>query len=139
MSPKRNKFRKSTSSSTEAAPGVWKRVLMLLPLTPLAAGLLLIFGSVADMIVWISPPDQALLGGMFVLGSFAAFNAVQQQWDLATGWLLLAVGIWLGLVRSALLFQLLGLALVVGGLYFLAREFFRRLGQQQAQKAKKRK
>jgi hypothetical protein len=91
------------------------------------------------MIVWISPPDQALLGGMFVLGSFAAFNAVQQQWDLATGWLLLAVGIWLGLARSALLFQLLGLALVIMGLYFLAREFFRRLSQQQAQKAKKRK
>jgi len=112
---------------------------MLLPLTPLAAGLLLIFGSVADMIVWISPPDQALLGGMFVLGSFAAFNAVQQQWDLATGWLVLAVGIWLGLARSTTLFQMLGLALVVIGLYILAREFARRLGRQQAREAKKRK
>ena len=139
MSPKRKKFRKSSSSSNEAAPSLWKRGLLLLPLTPLAAGLLLIFGSVADMIVWISPPAQALLGGMFILGSFAAFNAVQKQWDLATGWSLLAVGIWLGLIRSTLLFQVLGLALVAIGLYFLAREFSRRLTQQQAQEAKRRK
>lgn len=139
MSPKRKKFRNSSSPANGTGPTIWKRLLLLLPLTPLAAGLLLIFGSVADMIVWISPPDQALLGGMFVLGSFAAFNAVQQQWDLATGWLLLAVGIWLGLARSALLFQLLGLALVMAGLYFLAREFFRRLSQQRVKEAKKRK
>jgi hypothetical protein len=101
--------------------------------------LLLIFGSVADMIVWISPPAQALLGGLLVLGSFVAFNALQKQWTLAVGWLLLGVGLWLLLTWWTEL-SIRVLAYVLGGLglFFLGKEFMHRFQQQQEHQAKKR-
>jgi hypothetical protein len=99
-------------------------------LTPLAAGLLLIFGAVFDMIVWISPPAQALLGGLFGLGSFVVFNALQNQWTLAVGWLLLGTGLtWLD---NAWL-RLVAYALAAVGLVLLGIEFVRRYREQQGQ------
>jgi|GEM_PF-767002 len=140
MASKRSKKGKSSvpSSSAEQSKG-WKRFLLLVTLTPLAAGLLLIFGAVFDMIVWISPPAQALLGGLFVLGSFVIFNALQNQWNLALGWLLfgLAIWMWLTWLDNAWL-RLVAYALGASGLVLLGIEFVRRYREQQVQ-VKKRK
>lgn len=131
--------RNRSSSSDVIQPESGRRLLILLPVTPLAAGLLLIFGSVFDMVVWISPPAQALLGGLFVLGSFSAFNAVQKQWYLAAGWLLLGVAIWLGLSWSSVIWiRVLAYTLGGLGLFFLGKEFVHRFQQQQQRQAKKR-
>ncbi len=97
----------------------------------------MIFGAVLDIVVWISPPAQALLGGLFVLISFVLSNALQKQWNLALGWLLLGAAIWLWL--SWLGTWMRGLAYLLGGvgLFLLAKEFMRRFWQQQGQKVKK--
>lgn len=128
---------KSSSSSDEVQKKSWREQLLPLTLTLLAAGLLMIFGAVLDIVVWISPPAQALLGGLFVLISFVLSNALQKQWNLALGWLLLGAAIWLWL--SWLGTWMRGLAYLLGGvgLFLLAKEFMRRFWQQQGQKVKK--
>lgn len=136
MSTKRSK--KTGSKQTNG--GKWNRVLLALPLTPLAAGLLLIFGAILEIVVWISAPAQVTLGGLLVLGSFVLLNAVQKQWFLAAGWLLVGVSFWLWLGWPGTWVR--GVAYLVGGagIVFLAREFVVRYRQEQRQKSgKKRK
>lgn len=135
MASKRSKKGKRSASTPAQEPGKgWQRFLLLVTLTPLAAGLLLIFGAVFDMIVWISPPAQALLGGLFVLGSFVVFNALQNQWTLAAGWLLLGTAIWLGLTwLDHAWLRLVTYALAAVGLVLLGIEFVRRYREQQGQ------
>ncbi|MEW5959999.1 MAG: hypothetical protein AB1801_19940 [Chloroflexota bacterium] len=128
---------KKQTNSAETPPPIWRRLLLLLPLTPLVAGLLLIFGAIFGPVIWISPEAQTLLGGLGVLGSFAAFNAIQNQWDLAIGWLLLGVGLWLGLSWPELWIQVLAFVCGGLGLYFLSKEFLRRFRQQQTDQAKR--
>jgi hypothetical protein len=129
--------KKNQPASGEAQSGTWHRLLLLLPLTPLIAGILLILGSTFDITVRISPLAQTLLGGLFVLGSFAAFNAIQKQWDLAAGWLLLGTGVWLGLTWFEMWTRVLALLLAGLGVYFLSKEFLRRFRQQQERQAKR--
>ncbi len=139
MSPKRSKKaqRSTKSSSSSNKPDtIWRRILVLLPLPLLAAGLLLIFGAVFDLIVWFSPSAQALLGGVFVLASFVAFNALQKQWTLAAGWLLLGMAIWLWFALTDTWLRVLTYFLGGGGLFLLAKEFTRRFQEEQQAKKK---
>ena len=129
--------KKKSASAVENPVAPWRRLLILLPLTPLITGLLLIIGAGFDLVIWISPAAQDLLGGLFVLGSFAAFNAIQQQWELAAGWLLLGVGLWLGLTWFETWTWVLALVLAGLGVYFLSSQFLHRFREQQERQAKR--
>jgi hypothetical protein len=117
----------------------WQKQLLPATLTLLAAGLLLIFGAVFEITVWVSPPTQALTGGMLMLTSFAASNALQKQWNLAAGWLLLGVAIVLWFSWPQVWGQALAYALGGAGLFFLSKEFMNRFWQQQRRISKKNK
>ncbi|RME74228.1 MAG: hypothetical protein D6784_10465 [Chloroflexi bacterium] len=126
MSKKRAKKPFPGQKESPRKQTAWQKWLVIIPLTPLAAGLLLIFSAVLDVVVWISPPAQALLGGLLVLGSFVLLNAVQKQWTLAAGWLLFGVGFWLWINWSGTWVR--GTAYLAGGLglYLIGVEFARR-------------
>ena len=137
MTSRRSKKDKSSVKQTSQQGKGWRRFLLLATLTPLAAGLLLIFGAVFDMIIWVSVPAQALLGGLFMLGSFVLFNVLQNQWLLALGWLLLGLALWLGLTWWET--WLRGIAYLLGGvgIILLAKAFIERFQEQQRQVKKR--
>ncbi len=74
---------------------------------------------------------QAVLGVLCILASFAASNALQKQWNLVIGWVLLGVAIvlWVNWLDS----WVRGVAYVIDGvgLFFLSKEFAQRFQQQQ--------
>ena len=129
-----------TASKQPQPPGKnWQKQLLPATLTLLAAGLLLVFGAVFEITVWVSPPTQALAGGMLMLISFAASNALQKQWNLAAGWLLLGAAILLWFSWPQVWGRGLAYVLGGGGLFFLSKEFMDRFRQQQRRIAKKNK
>ncbi len=141
MASKRSKNIKRASNKDQISPPegpqeVWKKWLLVFTMAPLVLGLLLIASTLLDIVVWDSLELQAVVGVMCVLVSFVASNALQKQWPLAGGWLLLGVAIWLWLSGRGTWVR--GLAYVIGGLglFLLSREFMQRFWEQQS-KAKK--
>lgn len=137
MTKKRSRNSKSDPASSPNKPdSIWRRILLLLPLTLLAGGLLLIFGAVFDLVIWFSPPAQALLGGFFVLISFVALNVLQKQWSLAAGWLLVGLGIWLWFAFAETWIRAVTYLLAGAGIFLVGKEFARRFQQEQQAKKK---
>jgi hypothetical protein len=100
-------------------------------------GLLLIAATLTDFVVWGSVLLQFVLGVLIALASFAALNALQKQWFLAAGWLLLGVAafVWVNWLET----WVRGFSYLLGGLglFFILREFVQRYQQQHRPKAKK--
>lgn len=116
----------------------WSRLALALTLVPLIAGVLFIAMWALDFYLWEPGENQAMIGLLFILLSFALSNAVQRNWILATGWGLLTVADLLLLVVVSLPVQIAAIAAVVIGLGLLLFEFYRRF-QQQNQKPQKQK
>jgi hypothetical protein len=85
------------------------------------------------------PLDQALIGILFILFGFAASNALQKKWRLATSWTLLAVGDFLLLVWVNLIVQVIAIILVITGLAILLYEFYLRYRQERTKIKPKKK
>ncbi len=68
-----------------------RQLFLLLTAVPMVAGLVLIIAAGFDLTLRGSPDQQAVAGAMLILFGFAASNAGQGLWILATGWLLLAL------------------------------------------------
>ncbi len=140
MAGKRSKNKrvsnKNQTSLQEVPQEVWKKWLLTFSMAPLVLGLLLIASTLLDIVVWGSLELQAVVGVFCVLVSFVASNALQKQWLLAGGWLLLTVAVWMWLNWRGTWVR--GLSYIVAGLglFLLAREFMQRFWEQQ-NKAKK--
>ena len=141
MATKRSKNVKRASNKDQSSPQkapqeVWRKWLLVFSMAPLVLGLMLIIATLLDIVVWGSLELQAVVGVLCVLVSFVASNALQKQWNLAGGWLLLGAAVWLWVNWRGTWVR--GLAYVIGGLglVLLAREFMQRFEEQQ-RKAKK--
>jgi hypothetical protein len=105
---------------------LWQKWLLLLAMVPLAVGVLLIISAFTDAVVWGTPRKQIMMGGLYILFSFVASNAIQKQWNLAASWTLLGLAIWLGLNRQETVVKIIAAAFLGISVSLLMREFLRR-------------
>jgi hypothetical protein len=117
---------RSPSSKPGGSKRFWHHWLLILAMVPLGVGLLLIISAFTGVVVWGTLEKQVLMGGLYILFSFAASNAIQRQWTLAAGWTLLGLGAWLGLNHREAEAKIIAAALFGTSIALLAREFFRR-------------
>jgi len=128
MAIKHSLSRRSPSNYS-AQKQIWHQILSVLALVPLLVGSLLILTALTGFLVWPTAWEQVIIGGLYVLVSFALSNALQKQWRLTLGWLLLVGAIWLGLIWPVLEVRI-GVAALVGlAIALLSREFLRRRHQ----------
>lgn len=123
MTKKSASRNKQINSARRASPG--HNLLLTLTLVPLVIGLLLIVAWVLDYVVLPDPQSQVIVAVLFFMLSFAASNAVQKRWKLATAWGLLMCA---GLVLLAWLqvwAQIVAICLGLVGLGFLVVEFYK--------------
>jgi len=99
---------------------------LLLALVPLGVGVLLIISAFTGIVVWGGPREQVIIGGLYVLFSFVASNAVQKEWVLAGGWTLLGLAAWLVLSRQETGSKIIAAAFFGIGVAALSRELLRR-------------
>ncbi len=131
------------STKSKPAPGrkatgsFWKNLSLTLTLVPLIVGFLLVGAWLLDIILWESPDTQIVIAILFILVSFAASNAIQGHWILATGWALLTLSDLMVLTWINLWAQIAAFVFGAAGLGFLGFEFFRRWRQQKQDKPKK--
>jgi uncharacterized membrane protein HdeD (DUF308 family) len=119
--------RQASGHGARQAP--WRRALLLLAVAPLGVGILLIIMTTVGFIVWDTPMQQVIVGGFYILFSFAASNAVQKEWKLAAGWTLLGVAAWLALNRPETGAKVAAAALMGLSVTLLSKEFLRRRRQ----------
>ncbi len=122
---------KGQSTSNKASKPSWKKQSLPYTLVLLAIGLILIFGVLANIILWDSPLQQILVGGVCVLASFVILNILQEKWTLVAGWLLLAPTIWLLSRPEESWTQVLGYLLAGLTLYLLSKGVLRQVWQRQ--------
>ena len=79
-----------TKSAISSQPN-WIKLALALTLVPLVAGVVFIILWAIDIYLWEDSLAQALIGVLFILFSFAANNALQRRWVLASGWGLLGL------------------------------------------------
>jgi hypothetical protein len=107
----------------------WQRILLLLAAAPSGVGILLIIMASVGVIAWNTPMEQVIMGGFYILFSFAASNAVQKEWKLAVGWALLGVAVWLALYRPETGAKVVAAALIGLSVTLISKEFLRRRRQ----------
>jgi hypothetical protein len=137
MATKRKKSAKNPPVKPLMAPSPekrtvpWKKLLLMFTMAPIVLGGLFIFAALMDILVLGSIEVQAVLGVLCMLAGFVASNALQNQWTLMIGWLLLGIAVVLWLYWGGTWVR--GVAYVVGGvgLVFLAKEFVERYQQNQ--------
>jgi hypothetical protein len=115
------------SSSKHGDPKrFWQKWLLLLAMVPLGVGLLLIISAFTGAVVWGTPRKQVIMGGLYIVFSFVASNAIQKQWILAAGWALLGLAAWLGLNQQETVVKIIAAAFLGVSVALLMREFLRR-------------
>ncbi len=117
---------RNPSSKSGGSRRSWHQWLLLLAMVPLGVGLLLIISAFTGVVVWGTPEKQVMMGGLYILSSFIASNAIRKQWFLAAGWTLLGLAVWLGLDHRQAVAKILAAAFFGTSMALLAREFFRR-------------
>lgn len=137
MPSKRSSTRRSAFSTPAEASARRTRSLLALTLLPLVFGLILLFTALVGLTPWGSWTVQAAAGGLFVLASFAASNALQKQWALAAGWLLVGAAIGFGFSLAHTWARLAAFLLGGLGLYLLLSEFIKRGWERQRRTGKK--
>jgi len=128
MGLKRLSNRHSTASRSSPKE-TWREVLQVLALVPLAVGGLLLLTAFTGAIVWDTAERQVVMGCLYILISFAASNAIQKQWLLTAGWLLLGFALWLFESGPDTSVRVLAAAIVSLSIALLVREFLRRRRQ----------
>lgn len=137
MANKRFSTPRRVSASKEQARPLLERWLLVLTLVPLAAGVIVILSGLAGILFFASRTAHIVWGGLGILLSFALSNAVQKQWSLAAGWLLLALAIGLIFSRSESWLQVPAFLLGGVALYLLLSEMVTRGWERQARAKKK--
>jgi hypothetical protein len=115
-----------TASRRGARQFPWQRMLLLLAAAPLGVGILLIITASVGLIVWDTPTQQVIMGGFYILFSFAASNAIQKEWKLAASWALLGIAAWLALNRPEIGVKIAAAALIGLSVTLISSEFLRR-------------
>ncbi len=124
-----------TRSIKESRPG--RNVLLTLTLVPLVIGVLLIGAWVLDMEILDDPQSQMTVGIFFLLVSFATSNALQQRWNLAAGWGILAIADIITLAWLNPVAQIVALSVGLTGVILLGGEFYIQYQKNKENKAKK--
>jgi membrane-bound ClpP family serine protease len=119
------------SVTTKRQAVSWSKIFLALTLLPLATGVLMIFGWAMDLTVFISPEIQLQIGILLILLAFAAANAAQKLWALASAWLLLAIADFLLVVWVHTWVQIIALSLAGIGVFLLGMQVYRRSKQNQ--------
>ncbi len=135
MTTKSTSKRKKQAIQRPSSPGV--NLLLTLTLVPLVAGLILIGAWALDISIFEDAQSQVTVGILFFLLSFAASNALQKRWRLATGWSLLMCADLVILAWRNVAAQVAAIVLGVVGLVFLVIEFYQQYQQGKLEKAKK--
>ncbi len=104
----------------------WGRSLGLLALVPLFLGVLLVLTALNDLLIWNNTGEQVRVGCYYVLLSFVLSNALQKQWRLVCGWMLVGGAIWVATQWASTGLRVLAAALAGGGVMLLSREFLLR-------------
>ncbi len=120
------RFIQNSSSKHEGPKRFWQKWPLLLAMVPLGVGILLIITAFTDAVVWGTPRKQVVMGGLYILFSFVASNAIQKQWILAAGWTLLGLAAWLGLNQEETVVKIIAAAFLGISVALLMREFLRR-------------
>jgi hypothetical protein len=120
------RFSQNSSSKHEDPKRFWQKLLVLLAMVPLGVGLLLIISAFTGAVVWGTARNQVVMGGLYILFSFVASNAIQKQWILAAGWTLLGLAAWLGLNQQETVVKVIAAAFLGISVALLMREFLRR-------------
>jgi hypothetical protein len=113
------------SSRASSRQNSWKQVLSLIALIPMFVGALLILTALTGFVVWTSAPEQALMGGFYILFSFVVLNTLQKQWTLVIGWLLVSASVWVLTSRGEFGFGIGGVGLAAVGVALICRQFLR--------------
>lgn len=108
---------------------LWYQTLLLLALVPLLVGILLILTALTGVVVWYTPWEQVVIGGLYIVVSFVFSNLLQKHWKLAVGWLLLGAAVWLGMSWPAVEVKVAAAALAGLSIAVLSREFLRKRQQ----------
>lgn len=104
----------------------WRRLLAILALVPLVVGVLLILTALTGLLIWSNMREQIIVGVYYILASFTLSNALQLEWKLTIGWLLLGAAVWLGMQWTCWGARILAAALAGVGVMLLSREFLLR-------------
>ena len=104
-------------------------IFQILAIIPLVVGGLLLLTAFTGLIVWDTAEYQVVMGCLYILISFAASNAIQKQWLLTAGWLLLGFALWLFESGPDTSVRILAAVIVSLSIGLLAREFLRRRRQ----------
>ncbi len=123
MSPRRLDPVRSSQKQTR------REILQVLALVPLLIGGLLLLTAFTGAIVWGTTEQQVAMGVFYILFSFAASNAIQREWRLMLGWLLLGAAIWLFISISDSVVRVGAAVLIATSTGIVAREFLRRRRQ----------
>ena len=137
MPSKRPSPRRPTSPAPADSADRRARSLLALTLFPLVLGLVLISAALVGISLWDAWVTQAMVGGLFVLVSFAASNALQKKWNLAAGWLLVGAAAGFGFSLAQTWATVVAFVLGGVGLYLLLTEFIKRGWERQRRSRKK--
>ncbi len=112
----------------------WRKALLMLTVVPLVGGILLILAALFEVSLWGSLTEQAILGVLYIMASFAASNLLQTLWLPGGGWLLLTIAAWLSLSRPEAWVRYLAIAFAAAGVLLLSGEFLKRFWERQGKK-----
>jgi hypothetical protein len=101
----------------------WAQSLGLLVLVPLVVGGLLVLTALNDVVIWNNRGEQVRVGCYYILLSFVLANALQRQWKLVCGWILVAGAIWVPTQWMSTWPRVIAAALGGAGVALLVREF----------------
>jgi hypothetical protein len=135
MTKKSSSRNKKTDLQKRASPG--RNVFLMLTLVPLIVGVLLISAWVLDILILEDAQSQVTIGILFFLLSFAASNALQKRWRLASGWGLLMCADLVILAWLDVRAQTVAMGIGLIGVIFLGIEFYKQYRQGKTEKAHK--
>lgn len=124
----------SYSSRRQSKSPTLYRLVLALTLVPVIFGGLLILLWFIMVYPFGSSENQLIIGALLILLGFAASNALQKRWYLASGWFLLAVADFVILTWMDLRVQVIAFVIGGVGVVFLGMEFYSRYQQRVAAK-----
>jgi drug/metabolite transporter (DMT)-like permease len=112
----------------------WRKILLALAFAPLILGIVLVVARVANWNLPVGRDDQAVFGALLLFFSFFWMNAVQENWPLAAGWLLLAIADYLIFSLRIEWTQRIGAVLGLGGILIVVYEYFRKFTEKRSKR-----
>ena len=132
MSKQASQKNKNQSSTKKNSPG--KNVFLSLTLVPVVIGIILIGAWVLDIELLGNLQSQLIVSIFFFLLAFTASNAIQNRWQLAVGWGLLAVADIVTLAWLNVAAQITAIGVGFIGAVLLGIEFYKQFQQGKTKK-----